>query len=147
MNVCLFLQEDASWLYLLPLTPSSSPPPLEIKHFSSCLRRPTPSPPSFLFALLTDFPEVMRRFVYCKVVLTTSLVWVLVDVFLLLYFSECNRCDERKDHSLLPALRGEFTTLFAPFRFRQNCRRRTVFGQVWEWINQVWLVCHPFLYW
>ncbi|MEQ2308632.1 Polypeptide N-acetylgalactosaminyltransferase 13 [Ameca splendens] len=47
----------------------------------------------------------MRRFVYCKVVLTTSLVWVLVDVFLLLYFSECNKCDERKDRSLLPALR------------------------------------------
>uniref|UniRef100_A0A8C7I0P1 Polypeptide N-acetylgalactosaminyltransferase n=1 Tax=Oncorhynchus kisutch TaxID=8019 RepID=A0A8C7I0P1_ONCKI len=49
----------------------------------------------------------MRRFVYCKVVLTTSLVWVLVDVFLLLYFSECNKCDDRKDHSLLPALRGD----------------------------------------
>uniref|UniRef100_A0A8D0D9W4 Polypeptide N-acetylgalactosaminyltransferase n=1 Tax=Sander lucioperca TaxID=283035 RepID=A0A8D0D9W4_SANLU len=48
----------------------------------------------------------MRRFVYCKVVLTTSLVWVLVDVFLLLYFSECNKCDERKDRSLLPALRA-----------------------------------------
>lgn len=51
----------------------------------------------------------MRRFVYCKVVLTTSLVWVLVDVFLLLYFSECNKCDDRKDGSLLPALRGEST--------------------------------------
>ncbi|XP_038870089.1 polypeptide N-acetylgalactosaminyltransferase 13-like isoform X2 [Salvelinus namaycush] len=48
----------------------------------------------------------MRRFVYCKVVLTTSLVWVLVDVFLLLYFSECNKCDDRKDHSMLPALRA-----------------------------------------
>uniref|UniRef100_A0A8C6VYZ5 Polypeptide N-acetylgalactosaminyltransferase n=1 Tax=Nothobranchius furzeri TaxID=105023 RepID=A0A8C6VYZ5_NOTFU len=47
----------------------------------------------------------MRRFIYCKVVLTTSLVWVLVDVFLLLYFSECNKCDD-KDHSLLPALRA-----------------------------------------
>ncbi|XP_056610069.1 polypeptide N-acetylgalactosaminyltransferase 13 [Triplophysa dalaica] len=48
----------------------------------------------------------MRRFVYCKVVLTTSLVWVLVDVFLLLYFSECNKCDNKKDGSLLPALRA-----------------------------------------
>ncbi|XP_033990036.1 polypeptide N-acetylgalactosaminyltransferase 13 isoform X1 [Trematomus bernacchii] len=48
----------------------------------------------------------MRRFLYCKVVLTTSLVWVLVDVFLLLYFSECNKCDDRKDRSLLPALRA-----------------------------------------
>uniref|UniRef100_A0A8C9WRS3 Polypeptide N-acetylgalactosaminyltransferase 13 n=1 Tax=Scleropages formosus TaxID=113540 RepID=A0A8C9WRS3_SCLFO len=48
----------------------------------------------------------MRRFAYCKVVLTTSLVWVLLDVFLLLYFSECNKCDDRKDRSLLPALRA-----------------------------------------
>ncbi|KAL4608974.1 polypeptide N-acetylgalactosaminyltransferase 13-like isoform X4 [Arapaima gigas] len=48
----------------------------------------------------------MRRLVYCKVVLTTSLVWVLLDVMLLLYFSECNRCDDQKDHSLLPALRA-----------------------------------------
>ncbi|KAM4698443.1 polypeptide N-acetylgalactosaminyltransferase 13 isoform 1-T1 [Rhinophrynus dorsalis] len=48
----------------------------------------------------------MRRFLYCKVVLATSLAWVLVDVFLLLYFSECNKCDDRKDRSLLPALRA-----------------------------------------
>ncbi|XP_041119027.1 polypeptide N-acetylgalactosaminyltransferase 13 [Polyodon spathula] len=48
----------------------------------------------------------MRKFVYCKVVLATSLVWVLVDVFLLLYFSECNKCDDKKDQSLLPALRA-----------------------------------------
>ncbi|XP_052003798.1 polypeptide N-acetylgalactosaminyltransferase 13 isoform X1 [Xyrauchen texanus] len=48
----------------------------------------------------------MRRFVYCKVVLTTSLVWVLMDVFLLLYFSECNKCDNKKDGSLLPVLRA-----------------------------------------
>ncbi|KAE8581171.1 hypothetical protein XENTR_v10024689 [Xenopus tropicalis] len=48
----------------------------------------------------------MRRFIYCKVVLATSLVWVLLDVFLLLYFSECNKCDDRKDRSLLPALRA-----------------------------------------
>uniref|UniRef100_A0A8D1VZU4 Polypeptide N-acetylgalactosaminyltransferase 13 n=1 Tax=Sus scrofa TaxID=9823 RepID=A0A8D1VZU4_PIG len=44
----------------------------------------------------------MRRFVYCKVVLATSLMWVLVDVFLLLYFSECNKCDDKKERSLLP---------------------------------------------
>ncbi|NWW43721.1 GLT13 acetylgalactosaminyltransferase, partial [Pedionomus torquatus] len=48
----------------------------------------------------------MRRFVYCKVVLATSLMWVLVDVFLLLYFSECNKCDDKKERSLLPALRA-----------------------------------------
>ncbi|XP_075385526.1 polypeptide N-acetylgalactosaminyltransferase 13 isoform X2 [Tenrec ecaudatus] len=48
----------------------------------------------------------MRRFVYCKVVLATSLMWVLVDVFLLLYFSECNKCDDRKERPLLPALRA-----------------------------------------
>ena len=51
--------------------------------------------------------EDMRRFVYCKVVLATSLMWVLVDVFLLLYFSECNKCDDKKERSLLPALRGK----------------------------------------
>uniref|UniRef100_A0A8V0Y748 Polypeptide N-acetylgalactosaminyltransferase n=2 Tax=Gallus gallus TaxID=9031 RepID=A0A8V0Y748_CHICK len=50
----------------------------------------------------------MRRFVYCKVVLATSLMWVLVDVFLLLYFSECNKCDDKKERSLLPALRVPF---------------------------------------
>ncbi|XP_072556457.1 polypeptide N-acetylgalactosaminyltransferase 13-like isoform X2 [Paramormyrops kingsleyae] len=50
--------------------------------------------------------QAMRRLVYCKVVLTTSLAWVLVDVLLLLYFSECNKCDEHKDRSLLPALRA-----------------------------------------
>ncbi|NXG00835.1 GLT13 acetylgalactosaminyltransferase, partial [Sakesphorus luctuosus] len=48
----------------------------------------------------------MRRFIYCKVVLATSLLWVLVDVFLLLYFSECNKCEDKKDRSLLPALRA-----------------------------------------
>uniref|UniRef100_A0A8D2LRE7 Polypeptide N-acetylgalactosaminyltransferase n=1 Tax=Varanus komodoensis TaxID=61221 RepID=A0A8D2LRE7_VARKO len=48
----------------------------------------------------------MRRFAYCKVVLATSLMWVLVDVFLLLYFSECNKCDDKKERSLLPALRA-----------------------------------------
>ncbi|NXM30103.1 GLT13 acetylgalactosaminyltransferase, partial [Oxyruncus cristatus] len=48
----------------------------------------------------------MRRLIYCKVVLATSLLWVLVDVFLLLYFSECNKCDDKKERSLLPALRA-----------------------------------------
>ncbi|KAF2978591.1 hypothetical protein EK904_006824 [Melospiza melodia maxima] len=47
----------------------------------------------------------MRRFGYCRVVLATSLLWVLLDVFLLLYFSECNKCDDSKERSLLPALR------------------------------------------
>ncbi|XP_055494055.1 polypeptide N-acetylgalactosaminyltransferase 13 [Leucoraja erinacea] len=48
----------------------------------------------------------MRRLVCCKVVLATSLIWVLLDVVLLLYFSECNKCDDKKDRSLLPALRA-----------------------------------------
>lgn len=38
----------------------------------------------------------MRKFAYCKVVLATSLIWVLLDMFLLLYFSECNKCDEKR---------------------------------------------------
>ncbi|XP_060683883.1 polypeptide N-acetylgalactosaminyltransferase 13 isoform X1 [Hemiscyllium ocellatum] len=48
----------------------------------------------------------MRRLAWCKIVLATSLVWVLLDVFLLLYFSECNKCDDKRDRSLLPALRA-----------------------------------------
>ncbi|MBZ3890066.1 Polypeptide N-acetylgalactosaminyltransferase 13 [Sciurus carolinensis] len=48
----------------------------------------------------------MRRLVYCKVVLATSQMWVLVDVFFLLYFSEHNKCDDKKERSLLPALRA-----------------------------------------
>jgi len=61
----------------------------------------------------------MRRFVYCKVVLATSLMWVLVDVFLLLYFSECNKCDDKKERSLLPALRGKYqvSAVFESHRF------------------------------
>ncbi|KAH0500296.1 Polypeptide N-acetylgalactosaminyltransferase 1 [Microtus ochrogaster] len=42
----------------------------------------------------------MRKFAYCKVVLATSLVWVLLDMFLLLYFSECNKCDQKKERGL-----------------------------------------------
>lgn len=48
----------------------------------------------------------MRRFAYCKVVLATSLVWVMLDMFILLYFSECNKCDEKKERGL-PGREGE----------------------------------------
>ncbi|XP_032822772.1 polypeptide N-acetylgalactosaminyltransferase 13 isoform X1 [Petromyzon marinus] len=48
----------------------------------------------------------MRRVAYCKVVLATSLVWVLLDGFLLLYFSECNKCEDKKPRGLLPVLNG-----------------------------------------
>lgn len=48
----------------------------------------------------------MRRFAYCKVVLATSLVWVMLDMFILLYFSECNKCDEKKERGL-PGRDGE----------------------------------------
>ena len=42
------------------------------------------------------------RLQYCKVVIATSLVWFLVDVFLLMYFTDCTMtsqpCDSvRKD--------------------------------------------------
>uniref|UniRef100_A0A8C5YQB2 Uncharacterized protein n=1 Tax=Marmota marmota marmota TaxID=9994 RepID=A0A8C5YQB2_MARMA len=40
------------------------------------------------------------KFVYCRVVLATSLIWVLLDTFLLLYFSECNKCDEKNERGL-----------------------------------------------
>lgn len=51
----------------------------------------------------------MKKIAYCKVVLATSLVWVLLDMFLLLYFSECNKCDEKKERGL-PAGDGKFST-------------------------------------
>lgn len=50
----------------------------------------------------------MKKFAYCKVVLATSLIWVLLDMFLLLYFSECNKCDEKKERGL-PAGDGKFS--------------------------------------
>lgn len=80
----------------------------------------------------------MRRFLYCKVVLATSLVWVLVDVFLLLYFSECNKCDDKKERSLLPALRGEcplgvfdsiYPSLCCLCRFSSSNRQNT---RIWS---------------
>ena len=30
-----------------------------------------------------------RRLVYCKVVLATSMVWFLLDIMLIMYYSEC----------------------------------------------------------
>ncbi|TRY84557.1 hypothetical protein DNTS_001307 [Danionella cerebrum] len=51
----------------------------------------------------------MRKFAYCKVVLATSLVWVMIDMFILLYFSECNKCDDKKERGL-PG-RDTWTTL------------------------------------
>lgn len=48
----------------------------------------------------------MRRFAYCKVILATSLVWVMLDMFILLYFSECNKCDDKKERGL-PGRQGE----------------------------------------
>jgi len=49
----------------------------------------------------------MRRFAYCKVILATSLVWVMLDMFILLYFSECNKCDDKKERGL-PGRQGEW---------------------------------------
>lgn len=50
----------------------------------------------------------MRKFAYCKVVLATSLVWVMLDMFILLYFSECNKCDDKKERGL-PGRDSEYT--------------------------------------
>ena len=49
---------------------------------------------------LSHYISRMRRFAYCKVVLATSLVWVMLDMFILLYFSECNKCDDKKERGL-----------------------------------------------
>lgn len=118
------LKDDASWSSMLGLSPLFLTPSSEFKRVTCSLKPRRPSLAFILICLPGWHPwEVMRRFVYCKVVLTTSLVWVLVDVFLLLYFSECNKCDDRKDRSLLPALRGEFTTMSTPFVLRWDWRR------------------------
>lgn len=50
----------------------------------------------FFFFILYLTQSVMRKFAYCKVVLATSLIWLLLDMFLLLYFSKCNKCDFNK---------------------------------------------------
>uniref|UniRef100_A0A8C6B0A7 Uncharacterized protein n=1 Tax=Monodon monoceros TaxID=40151 RepID=A0A8C6B0A7_MONMO len=42
----------------------------------------------------------VRKSAYCKVVLATSLIWVLLDMFLLFHFSECNNCDEKIERGL-----------------------------------------------
>lgn len=42
----------------------------------------------------------MRKFSYCKVVLDIPLIWVRLGVFLLLYFSECNKYDGKKKREL-----------------------------------------------
>ncbi|KAL8165854.1 UNVERIFIED_CONTAM: hypothetical protein K2H54_055666 [Gekko kuhli] len=63
----------------------------------------------------------MRKFAYCKVVLATSLVWVLLDMFLLLYFSECNKCDEKKERGLPPGEEAERAqALKPPVSFEEN---------------------------
>ncbi|XP_041478605.1 polypeptide N-acetylgalactosaminyltransferase 13-like [Lytechinus variegatus] len=51
-----------------------------------------------------------RRLVYCKVVLATSMVWFLLDVMLIMYYSECNsdsRCNNQAlDHGVPRELEG-----------------------------------------
>lgn len=70
------------------------------KHVDEEHPPPSPGLPSFFL------PFRMRRFAYCKVVLATSLVWVMLDMFILLYFSECNKCDNIKERGL-PGREGE----------------------------------------
>ena len=36
------------------------------------------------------------RLHYCKVILATSLVWVMIDVFVIMYFTDCNGTDGGK---------------------------------------------------
>ncbi|XP_030846412.1 polypeptide N-acetylgalactosaminyltransferase 13 isoform X1 [Strongylocentrotus purpuratus] len=51
-----------------------------------------------------------RRLVYCKVVLATSMVWFLLDVMLIMYYSECNgdaRCNNQAlDHGVPREIEG-----------------------------------------
>lgn len=74
-----------------------------LKLFRSSLKRLTP--------LLFNLAGVkMRKFAYCKVVLATSLVWVMLDMFILLYFSECNKCDDKKERGL-PGREGAYVSM------------------------------------
>uniref|UniRef100_A0A2K5RI07 Polypeptide N-acetylgalactosaminyltransferase 1 n=1 Tax=Cebus imitator TaxID=2715852 RepID=A0A2K5RI07_CEBIM len=60
-----------------------------------------------------------RKFAYRKVVLATSLIWVLLDMFLLLYFNECSKCDEKKERGL-PASQINKQTVITCFRKKRR---------------------------
>lgn len=131
------LLSSAGWR--LSVRPAPSPPCFHTPSPEFKRSVSSPSAPECSLRPLFGCPgwrpgEVMRRFLYCKVVLTTSLVWVLVDVFLLLYFSECNKCDDRKDRSLLPALRGESTNilLHLPFTVQIDYEIFSIFRVCWN---------------
>lgn len=85
---------------------------------------------NILYLLVCVSGVKMRKFAYCKVVLATSLVWVMIDMFILLYFSECNKCDDKKERGL-PGRDSEYTVfyffLFIFFMFRMNTLL-TLFG-------------------
>src|SRR6218665_1259487 len=56
-----------------------------------------------------------RRFQICKVIIATSLVWFMIDVFLLMYFTDCGTVVKSEDcenkiktnDSVVRAERGE----------------------------------------
>lgn len=93
----------------------------------------------------------MRKFAYCKVVLATSLVWVMLDMFILLYFSECNKCDDKKERGL-PGREGvcfimeccAFIFLFVCFfpwmatHYKYFRIHKSLFSSVWEWSHGSW---------
>ena len=56
----------------------------------------------------------MRKYAYYKMVLATFWIWVLLDMFLLLYFSECNKCDGKKkerENFLLGMFKSQYKSL------------------------------------
>ena len=55
----------------------------------------------------------MRKYAYYKMVLATFWIWVLLDMFLLLYFSECNKCDGKKkrENFLLGMFKSQYKCL------------------------------------
>ena len=38
-----------------------------------------------------------RRFQICKIIIATSLVWFMIDVFLLMYFTDCGSVVKNED--------------------------------------------------
>uniref|UniRef100_A0A4W2CXD7 Uncharacterized protein n=1 Tax=Bos indicus x Bos taurus TaxID=30522 RepID=A0A4W2CXD7_BOBOX len=73
----------------------------------------------------------MRKYAYYKMVLATFWIWVLLDMFLLLYFSECNKCDGKKkrENFLLGMFKKKWTEGKV---IRLPVRTRTIAGSLFS---------------
>uniref|UniRef100_A0A673V6L3 Uncharacterized protein n=1 Tax=Suricata suricatta TaxID=37032 RepID=A0A673V6L3_SURSU len=65
----------------------------------------------------------MRKFAFCKVVLVASLIRVPLEMFLLLYFIECRKCDEKKEQGLSAGDVLDPVQNCTSLHWHQQCRR------------------------